>query len=379
VPDASGADKPQEGVVGMRALRGCLVSVVLVMAIVSSAASARAQTVDAFGAALKNWAEKEKVDHAFVVVRHAGKIVYAGSVGGADPKQPTHLASLSKAITAACVATLVRDGKLSFNTTVATALAKFEAANGKPADARLQSATVGQLITHRAGFPGREEGDPISTMLLNDYLKTNTAKEPPKPGLLAAALKVPLSSNPGAVYAYSNTGYAVLGAIIEEASGKPYATYCRDAVLTPVGATGSLDPTWAVMAAYGGWRLTGEDYLKFFDVVDPAGGALGATVAAWAADPTGKSQGGNASWYALGTNTRKATKGFTIWHWGSWQKDVRDAKDGRLRASFNTYAVRTEDGTSWFVAFDPMVPDGPARTAIDAALFNAYRAVKAWP
>ncbi len=341
--------------------------------------AARAQTVEAFGTALRTWATAQKVEHAFVVVRHAGKVVYTTAVGGADPQQAVHLASLSKAITAACAATLVRDGKLTFDTPVATALAKFTAANGKPADARLNAVTVGQLIAHRGGFPSREEGDPASGTLLNEYLRTNTAKEAPRPSLLASALKVPLSSVPGAEYAYSNTSYAVLGAIIEEAAGKPYETYCRDAVLTPVGAKGGLDPVWAVLSSYGGWRLTGEDYLRFFDQVDPAGGKLGPVAAKWAADPAGKSNGGNATWYGLGTNTRKTANGFTIWHWGSWQKDARDAKDGPLRASFNTYAVRAEDGTSWFLWFDPMVPDGPGRTAIDGALFNAYRSVKTWP
>ena len=41
---------------------------------------------------------------------------------------------------------------------------------------------------------------------------------------------------PGERFEYSNANYLLLGAIIEEAAGKPYERYCKDAVLTPLGA-----------------------------------------------------------------------------------------------------------------------------------------------
>ena len=55
----------------------------------------------------------------------------AWGLGGADPARPVLLASLSKAITGACVATLIREGRLGFQTTLAAALAK----TGRPAEA----------------------------------------------------------------------------------------------------------------------------------------------------------------------------------------------------------------------------------------------------
>src|SRR5215204_3796150 len=90
-----------------------------------------------FGEALKNWAAAHKIKRAFIIVRRNGRVVHTSALGGAVPGAPVHLASLSKAITAACVATLVRDGKLAFDTPVSVALAKFIAAHGAPRDRRL--------------------------------------------------------------------------------------------------------------------------------------------------------------------------------------------------------------------------------------------------
>jgi len=366
-----------------KCLRVCMAFGFSAVILLSATAPAAAQTpvvagtVAGFGSALTSWAAKHKVEKAFVVVRRGGKLAYSLGVGGADAKQPVHLASLSKAITAACVATLVRDRKLAFDAPLAKTLAKFFAANGKPGDPRLMNVTLGQLITHRAGFPDGN-GDPITGPNLRDYLRTNTAKEPPKPSLIMTALKGKLATEPGAQYGYSNTGYALLGAIIEEAAGKPYAAYCRDAVLTPAGATGELEPGWQVMSAYGGWRLRGEDYLKFFDLLDPADGRLGPATKEWVATPAGKAIAGDSTtWYSLGMITRKSGNSVTQWHWGQWNFNLVGGKDGPLKANFATFAVRVADGTEWFVHLQPSVPGGP-RIELDRALFEAYRAVKVW-
>src|SRR5262249_17620527 len=82
-------------------------------------------TPEGLGQALKTWTGKYRVKRAFITVRHEGRIVHRTALGGADPGAPVHLASLSKAITAACAATLIRDGKLAFDTPISAALQKF--------------------------------------------------------------------------------------------------------------------------------------------------------------------------------------------------------------------------------------------------------------
>src|SRR5262249_55606228 len=69
-------------------------------------ASASRNTAQVYTQVLTAWAEKHKVKRAVIVVRRNGRIVHQGAVGGADPAEPVLLASLSKAITGACIATL---------------------------------------------------------------------------------------------------------------------------------------------------------------------------------------------------------------------------------------------------------------------------------
>jgi CubicO group peptidase (beta-lactamase class C family) len=225
--------------------------VIVATTIIAGSVRAQAQTTlsdtpEAFGMALRTWARQHDVERAFVVVRKQGRIVYRSAVGGADPERPVHLASLSKAITGACVATLIRDGKLTFDAPVATALSRFMARTSGDGDPRFRRVTVAQLLTHRAGF-GTKNEDPASGPGLADYLRSNPASARPNPAFLSWALTHRLAHEPGSKFVYSNTGYLALGAVIEEVSGKGYAPYCREAVLAPLGLTGELEPSWRVM------------------------------------------------------------------------------------------------------------------------------------
>jgi len=351
------------------------------VALASSAVaqSPSSDTPEAFGPALKRWAAKHKATQAFVVVRHGSRIVYRSAIGDIDPKAPVHLASLSKAVTGACVATLIRDGKLAFDSTVSSALTSFIALHGKLRDTRLARATVAQLLTHRAGF-GTKENDPASGPALFRYLKTNTAAAPPTPAFVIRVLDQRLPNHPGAKYVYSNTGYLALGAIIEEATGGEYAPHCRDAVLAPLGLTAELEPAWRVMWSYGGWRMTADDYLTFLDLFAAEDQRLGAAAKSWMLDPTGKAARGE-FWYGLGVNVTKADGGgVMVRHFGSWDYDMSGAKDGVLQASFLTFAARQADGTSWFAyaAPRPAPDDNKPGEELARNLLTAYRAVRKW-
>ena len=346
-----------------------------------AAATAQASGLDAFGQALKSWAKEQRIVRGFVVVRRGGKIVYRAALGGADADAPVHLASLSKAITAACIATLIRDGKLVFDTPVATALKKFIAAHQRLRDPHLGQVTVAQLLTHRAGFANGDDDDPTSGRNLDRYLRTHTSREPPKPSLLAATLRAKLMHPPGEAYAYGNAAYFVLGAIVEEASGQNYLAYCRDAVLRPLGVSGDLEPTWRVSSAMGGWRMRAADFLTLLDLFAANDARLGATPKAWMLDPAGKAVPFDAAaWYGLGTLVRKADAGagVDVWHWGSWDYWPDKGERGIVRTSFVNYAARLADGTAWFMHAEPRVEEGAPRAALARALHDAYRAVMRW-
>jgi CubicO group peptidase (beta-lactamase class C family) len=333
-------------------------------------------TPEAFGAVLKSWAATHGAKQAFVVVRRDGHIVHRSAIGGIDPRTPVQLASLSKAITGACIATLVRDGKLAFDTPVSSALAKFITDHGKPRDPRFARVTVAQLLTHRAGF-GTKRDDPATGPALVQYLLTNSASARPTPAFLASAINHRLETEPGAKFVYSNTGYMALGAVIEEATGAQYVPYCRNAVLAPLGLAGELEPRWRVLWSYGGWRMTADDYLAFLDLFDAQDQRLGATAKSWMLDSTDKSTGGQ-PWYGLGTYVRKGDGGVTVRHFGSWAYNMTGGKDGSLHTSFLTFATRQSDGTAWFVYVTPRIEQGKPREELAADLAAAYRGVKKW-
>jgi CubicO group peptidase (beta-lactamase class C family) len=362
---------------------GSLMAGLLVLALVGGrpahAQGPGAEPARAFGEALKTWAAKHRVRRAFIIVRRDGRIVHTTAIGGADPEQPVHLASLSKAITGACVATLVRDGKLGFDTPVAAALKGFIDDYGPPRDPRLARVTVGELLAHRAGFPNGDDDDPASGRNLDRYLLVHGSRQPPKPELLAAVLKAKLAAAPGARYAYGNAAYHVLGAIIEEASGQPYLSYCRGAVLAPLGLRGDFAPAWRVSAAMGAWQMKGEDYLKFLDLFDTRDERLGGDAKAWMADPQGKSVPFDPSaWYGLGVLVRKADRGLDVWHWGSWDYTPEAGEKGTVRTSFVALANRRADGTAWFVHANPRVEEGAPRTQLMDGLDRAYRSINQW-
>src|SRR5262245_11973604 len=153
---------------------GVMAAVIALTACGSPAKAEPAVTPAVFGDLLKNWAAAEKVKRAFIIVRRQERTVYTSALGGANPDRSVHLASLSKAVTGACIASLVRDGKLGFETPLSEALARFIAAHGAPRDPRLGGVTVAQLLTHRAGFATGDDEDPASGHNLDVYLKTHT-------------------------------------------------------------------------------------------------------------------------------------------------------------------------------------------------------------
>jgi CubicO group peptidase (beta-lactamase class C family) len=202
----------------------------------------------------------------------------------------------------------------------------------------------------------------------------------PKPDYLMTVLASRLLRDPGERYAYSNAGYLLLGAVIEEATGRRYDEHCRGAVLAPAGAAGALDPMWRVMSSYGGWRMSGADYLAFFDQLDPAGAKFGTKMRDWMLDRNGKvsGAGSNPAWYGPGVLLREAGGGIDMWHTGSWRYRFPPDGNGPRRSETSTFAMRVADGTSWFVHSTPVVMGEP-RIELARELKRAHGSVRNWP
>ena len=161
---------------------------------------------------------------AFAIVRD-GRVTRAGGIGEADPTgrpidadTPFVIGSLSKAITAAAVMQLVERGQVDLDTPVTHYIPSFA-----PADDRADEITVRHLLTQTSGLPSLAGSAPLSDDVTS------------LPAQVRALRNVSLASEPGTAFAYSNANYEVLGAVVEEVTGKAFGAYVADAIYAPLG------------------------------------------------------------------------------------------------------------------------------------------------
>lgn len=145
---------------------------------------------------------------------------------------PNRIGSVSKPITAVGVLILAQEGKLNLDARVLDILNKDREKPIVPKQESMRTITVRQLLQHRGGF-----GDDA---FLYDQIRISRSYKwslpIPSANLVEYAFRTQtLTTRPGTNEKYSNTGYLILGRVIEKASGKPYEEYIRSAILTPAG------------------------------------------------------------------------------------------------------------------------------------------------
>lgn len=130
-----------------------------------------------------------------------------------------NLGSMNKMFTSVAIAQLVQAGKLSYDSTLAKVLPEYP---NKEIAAKI---TVHQLLTHTSGL-----GDFFKPEFFQNREKYRNPKD-----YLPIFANDPLRFEPGKSWSYSNAGFIVLGAIVENASGQNYFEYVRDHIFTPAG------------------------------------------------------------------------------------------------------------------------------------------------
>jgi CubicO group peptidase (beta-lactamase class C family) len=156
-----------------------------------------------------------------------------------------HLGSCTKSMTASVVAMLVEEGKLSWETTVGEIFADL----GDAVLPAWREVTIEQLLVHRGGAPH----DPPADLWKAARERRGTASEQRAAfakGLLAHEPEKP----PGTHWTYSDSGYAIIGAMMERATGKPWEELMRERLFVPLGlksagfgepaSPGKLDQPW---------------------------------------------------------------------------------------------------------------------------------------
>jgi CubicO group peptidase (beta-lactamase class C family) len=162
------------------------------------------------------------------VASKAAGIANKASGAVIDLNTKFNLGSMNKMFTSVAIAQLAQAGKLSFTDTVGKHLPDYS--NKEVAE----KVTIHHLLTHTSGM-GMYWNEKF--MAQRDKLLTVAAHLP----LFAAD---PLLFPPGEKFQYSNSGYMLLGAIIEKVSGQDYYGYVQEHVYKPAGmtSTGFYEP-----------------------------------------------------------------------------------------------------------------------------------------
>jgi CubicO group peptidase (beta-lactamase class C family) len=210
-----------------------------------------------------------------VEVRRGEKVVLRRGFGFADPAGGVsngpntrfRIASISKQVTALAVLVLQEQGKLRVADNVCLYLPDCP-----PAWAPI---TIEQLLTHTSGLPEYYDG----SLTADQFAATVGTREPTPDQLVGLFAALPLDFPPGTRWAYNNSGYVLLGRLVELVSGQSYGDFLREQVLDPLGmsdtgyAPGATGAEYAV--GYDDWDTptAGYDDSVFF-----AAGGLYSTV-----------------------------------------------------------------------------------------------------
>ena len=157
------------------------------------------------------------------------------------------LASLTKPFTAQAILLLEKQGKLRIDAPIATYLPDYPL--------RGQDITLAHLLTHTSGVKNYFALEGVFERGLSKF-------DWPLDELISLFQEVPLDFEPGTQYRYSNSGYCLLGKIIETVSGMSYETFIRTAIFQPLGMHHSYNLSYDAIIPHRatGYQKTEQGY-----------------------------------------------------------------------------------------------------------------------
>ena len=173
-------------------------------------------------------------DHMFsgtVLIAKDGQPVFVQGFGAAnlelgvpdDRETKFRIGSVTKEFTATAILQLAEAGRLAIDDPVS----KYYS----DAPKTWEKITIRHLLTHTSGIPSY-------TDIPNFFVKeARTARTPEE--IIRLTRDKPLQFEPGSKFAYDNSGYVLLGYIIERVSGETYADYVQKHIFDPLGMKNS--------------------------------------------------------------------------------------------------------------------------------------------
>jgi CubicO group peptidase (beta-lactamase class C family) len=221
-------------------------------------------------------AHKYRLFNGTVLVAENGKVIYKQGFGMANmewgiqntPDTKFRLGSITKQFTSMLTLQLVEQQKIKIDGKISDYLPDYRKDIG-------EKVTIHHLLTHTSGIPSYTS---------QPGFFENVSRNPYK---VADFVKKYASGNlefePGSKYSYNNSGYFLLGAIIEQVTGKPYEQVLKERILDPIGMknTGYDHHETLMPKRAAGYTKTGDGYRNaaYLDMSIPyAAGSLYSTV-----------------------------------------------------------------------------------------------------
>lgn len=189
---------------------------------------AKDTTLSAVDAYVRRQMERRHIAGVSVAVVQDGNVVLAKGYGlasvelGVPATADTayQLASVTKTFTATAVMMLVREGKIALDDKITERLPDLPEA--------WKDVTIHHLLSHTSGIKSYTSVRDFHKSARKDYARRE---------ILDLVSKEPLEFQPGERWNYSNTGYFLLGMLIEDVAGKPYGEFMDERVFKPLGMT----------------------------------------------------------------------------------------------------------------------------------------------
>jgi CubicO group peptidase (beta-lactamase class C family) len=258
--------------IAMKTTKLFLLLIVAVVTATNVSAQQNAQKIDLL---MKQYYDYGQFNGS-VLVAEKGKVIYKKGFGMANmewaiPNQPDtrfRIGSVTKQFTAALVLQLVEEGKIKLDGKISDYLPDYRKDTG-------DKVTIHQLLNHTSGIPSYTSRPDFFPEISRDpYGVADFVKK------FASG---DLEFEPGTKFSYNNSGYTLLGAIIEKVTGKSYETVVTERILKPLAMTntGYDHHSTLIQKRAGGYRKTANGFVNapYLDMSIPyAAGSLYSTV-----------------------------------------------------------------------------------------------------
>lgn len=306
---------------------------------------------------------------ALVIARH-GRVIHRAAYGLADMQRgiPLHIdsvfriGSLTKQFTAAAIMLLQERGQLCLEDTLHTHLPDYPAQG--------QDIRLTHLLNHTSGLACFTDHEAFEALEAQDLSQQQ---------VLDLFQHLPLMVAPGAKFSYSNSGYFLLGLVIEAVSGTGLAQFFDEQIFKPLGMRSTA------LEGYGDlWPIQGYTEEPDLQLAPPismsipyAAGALVSTIddmLRWEQSIAQESLLPTAAWQQMWATTALPSGESSDYGYGFERRRLKGLDlidhDGGI-SGFASYSARTADGRLFVCVLSNNDSGSPSTIDVGETLLQA--------